>query len=47
MTKEELWNLFLVTGSPVAYLMYNQAKRMEESYVSDHQSTGAPLNGLQ
>lgn len=47
MTKEEYWSLFLATGSPEAYLLYNQAKRMENTHVSDHKSTGASGNRLQ
>lgn len=47
MKKEEYWSLFLATGSPEAYLLYNQAKRMENSYVPDHESTGASGDRLQ
>ena len=35
------WNLFLETGSPEMYVMYNQARRMEEADVSDYQGSGA------
>lgn len=47
MTKDDYWHLFLATGSPEAYLLYNQAKRMDSSHVSDHESTGASGNRLQ
>lgn len=47
MNKQALWQLFLETGAPEAYLLYNQARRMEQAHVSDNQSVGAPPNGLQ
>lgn len=47
MNKQELWQLFLETGAPEAYLLYNRAKRMELSHVSDNQSTGIAPDGLQ
>ena len=47
MRKENLWDLFLATGSPEVYLLYNQAKRMEQSHVLDDQSAGAAGHRLQ
>ena len=48
MEKNELWQLFLETGAPEAYLLYkSQARRMESTHVSDNQSTGTAPNGLQ
>ena len=48
MTKEALWQLFLETGAPEAYLLYKtQAKRTEGTHVSDNQGTGAAGHGLQ
>ncbi len=47
MNKEEYWKLFLETGSPEAYMLYNQAKRLENAHVSDHPGAGAAGNGLQ
>ncbi len=47
MNKEEYWKLFLETGAPELYMLYNQAKRMENTHVSDRPSTGAAGNGLQ
>ncbi len=48
MMKETLWQLFLETGAPEAYLLYkSQSKRMEMSHVSDNQSTGTARDGLQ
>ena len=48
MMKDAMWQLFLETGAPEAYLLYKtQAKRTEENHVSDNQGTGAAGNGLQ
>lgn len=33
------WQVFLETGAPELYLLYSEAKRSEENYVSD--STGS------
>lgn len=47
MDVTDYWQLFLETGSPEAYLLYNQAKRMENTHVSDNTGTGSAGNGLQ
>lgn len=47
MKSEMCWQLFLETGSPEAYLMYNEAKRMEQSYVSEHKGLGGTSHTLQ
>lgn len=47
MNKQDYWQLFLETGAPEAYLLYNQAKRMEQTHVSDNKSIGIALDGLQ
>ena len=41
------WHLFLKTGSPEAYLMYNEAKRMEQSNVPQHEGPGNSGHSLQ
>ena len=41
MRSEAYWQLFLATGSPDAYLMYNEAKRMELTHVFEHEGPGA------
>lgn len=41
MQAQDYWNLFLETGAPEVYVMYNQARRMEEADVSDYQGSGA------
>ena len=43
----DYWQLFLETGAPEAYLLYNQAKRMEYPHVCNNQSIGASADGLQ
>ena len=47
MQAQDYWKIFLETGAPEVYLMYNQARRMEETDVSDHQRSGAQSVGLQ
>ena len=41
------WQLFLETGSPEAYLMYNEAKRLEQSHVPQYQGPGNSGHTLQ
>ena len=40
MDSNMYWQLFLDTGAPEAYLLYNASRRTEESYVSYNQSSG-------
>ena len=48
MNALQCWQLFLSTGSPEAYLLYNEAKRTEkEIHVSASAGAGAPGDGLQ
>lgn len=47
MKSDLCWQLFLKTGSPEAYLMYNEAKRLEQSHVSHHQGPGDSGHALQ
>lgn len=47
MTANDYWNLFLLTGAPEAYLLYNQARKMEKQNVSENTGTGAQSHGLQ
>jgi len=37
MKAETFWQLFLKTGSPEVYLMYNEAKRLEQSHVPQYE----------
>lgn len=47
MNAQELWQVFLETGAPEAYLFYNKALRMENSHVPDDTGAGAAGHGLQ
>ena len=47
MKSDLCWQLFLKTGSPEAYLLYNEAKRMERSHVSQYEGAGDPGHCLQ
>ncbi len=42
-----LWQLFLDTGAPEAYMLYQRARRMEGTDVFDDAGTGAARYGLQ
>ena len=44
--KNELWQLFLETGAPEAYLLY-KAHQTEDNHVSDHPGHRPEGNGLQ
>lgn len=41
------WQLFLRTGSPELYLMYNEARRAEETDVFDDSRAGSQGNAVQ
>ena len=41
MKHETFWELFLCTGSPEAYLLYKDQKRMDMSHVFDNTGPGA------
>lgn len=47
MKANEVWQLFLETGAPEVYLLYQQAKRKEEPDVPDNRGLGAACHGLQ
>ena len=44
--KNELWQLFLDTGAPEAYLLY-KAQKSEGNHVSDHPGHRPAGHGLQ
>lgn len=46
MNAQFFWNVFMQTGAPEAYLLYNKAKRTEDDYVPDHQSAGTTGEGI-
>lgn len=47
MNKQDYWNIFLETGAPEMYLLFNKARRMEEANVSDDPGVGSESFGLQ
>lgn len=47
MKADTFWQVFLETGAPEAYLLYQKARRMEEHHVYNGPGTGASGNGLQ
>ena len=47
MDSTEYWKIFLETGAPEFYLMYQNALKMEGSYVPDDPGHRAPGHGLQ
>ena len=47
MDSQNLWSLFLETGAPEMYLLYNKARKMETSYVPDNTGVGTPGHSLQ
>ena len=44
--RNELWQLFLETGAPEAYLLYKKMEA-EENHVSDHPGHRPQSHGLQ
>lgn len=40
MHADQYWQLFLDTGAPEAYLLFNVARRSEDIHVFDNQRTG-------
>ena len=40
MRSEQYWQLFLDTGAPEAYLLYNIARRSENIHVFENQGSG-------
>ena len=47
MYANELWQLFLETGAPEAYLMYSKQRKSEDSYVFDGSGYRPEGNRLQ
>lgn len=43
MNAQDYWQIFLETGAPELYLLYNNARRMEGRHVLD--DTGPGLTG--
>ena len=47
MKSQDAWKLFTETGLPEYYLIYTNAKRLENTHVPDASGVGAPGHGLQ
>ena len=47
MNAQGLWQLFMETGAPEMYLLYNKARRAEDRNVLDDSGIGASGNTLQ
>lgn len=47
MNAQNLWQVFLDTGSPEMYLLYSQARRVEEHHVPDDQGARSESYKLQ
>ena len=47
MKSKAYWQLFLTTGSPEAYLAYQEAMRMEQSHVLEYERPGSAGHSLQ
>ncbi len=47
MKSQDLWMLFIETGAPEVYMLYNRARRMEGKHVFNDPGTGAQSYGLQ
>ena len=41
MQSQDYWKLFLDTGAPEMYLMFNNARKMENQHVFDDASPGS------
>lgn len=46
MTSQDYWQMFLETGAPELYLMYNNARKMENPHVFNNTSSGDPSHSL-
>lgn len=47
MDSKSCWQLFMMTGSPEAYLLYNETRRAEGKYVFDDSGLSAQSNTIQ
>ena len=47
MNAQDYWQMFLDTGAPEIYLLYNNARKMENSHVLDDSRPGASGHSLQ
>lgn len=47
MDSQMIWQIFVETGAPEMYLLYNKARKLEEPNVLDDPGTGAESHCLQ
>lgn len=47
MNSQNFWQVFLETGAPEMYLLYNKARKLEEVNVLDDTGTGTASRELQ
>ena len=47
MTSQDYWQMFLETGAPELYLLYNNARKMENTNVFDNNGACDQSHGLQ
>lgn len=47
MMASDYWQLFLETGLPEMYLLYNNARKLEQSDVCNHSGPGSAGHSLQ
>lgn len=47
MTSQDYWRLFLETGAPEMYIMFNSARKMEKNHVPYSSGAGASCFKLQ
>lgn len=47
MNAQDYWKVFLDSGIPEYYLLYNKAKKAEDGYVCNDQGTGPAGVSLQ
>jgi len=47
MKAEDYWQIFLETGAPEMYLLFNNARRMDSEHVLDDSGPGVAGHSLQ
>ena len=47
MNAQDYWTIFIETGAPEMYLLYNKARRMENPDVYNNSGTGSSSLGIQ
>lgn len=47
MNPDGLWQVFLETGAPEVYLLFNKLRKMEEQDVFNGPGVSSPRNNLQ